>query len=365
MPVTDGVRLFLPLLLVSAIIGGCAHPTITSSTEPEPVTRPAEVQQPVRPGSHEKSFEWQAPLSSSLALSPDGRFAVYSLETQVTRDANIYAVQEVRRLDLESGAEGVVDLDLPFSQSSAAAGLAVSPGGDALAASWHGHIGIVDLETGALRADIDRIYLGDGLARKPENPPVQHLAYAPNGDSLVGITSQEVLWWEPKSGEQVARAERKVVHPRLSISHEGRAAVAVAGALEVFEDGKSVTRCETEGDLSTFAISPDGSKLAAAFFNGPVRIWRIEGCALVAEWSPSTNVPRDGIGWLPESGHLAIGGGNGTITFLSAETGEAVATLDAHDASTPLFISADGRRIVTRGGRNEDGTYTIRSWNAP
>lgn len=364
MPMSDGVRLFLPLLLVSAIIGGCAHPISTSSTEPEPVMQ-AEVQLPAEPGSYEKQFEWQTPLPQSLALSPDGRFAVYSLETNVTRDGNLYAVQEIRRLDLQSGTEVVLDLDLPFNQTSAAAGLAVAPGGDALAASWHGHVGIIDLETGALRSDIDRIYLGDGMARKPENPPVQHLAYTSDGDSLVGITSDEVLWWDPKSGEQVARAERKVIHPRLSTSRDGRVAVAVSGGLEVFEGGSSLTVCESEGDISTFAMSPDGSKLAAAFFDGPVRIWRVEGCEVVAEWTPNAPVPRDGIVWFPHSGHLGVGGGEGTITFLSAATGESVAILRAHDSNTPLLISSDGRRLLTRSGRVENGTYTIRSWSAP
>lgn len=356
------------VILCICFLSGCATTPV-----PAPARAPAAEGAAVEPDvidlssfSQRSSVEIGSPRA--LAIGPEGRYLLYAVEEHVTRDGGTFVEREIRRIDLEEGSSSTVGLEVSLSTPTA---LAIAPDRRAFAVAASGaQLAIVGFEDGAVLHAVDCIYVDPDhevcTSRAPQGSDIQFtdLAYISGGSRLVAITSNELIWWDAATGEQVARAEQTISHPRLSAARDGAVAVAVPDGVMIFRDGAPEATCTFTDAVTTLALSPDGTRVAAAFRDGPVRVWRIDACDQLAEWSPQTSfVPRGGMDWTPDGEHL-VTSGDGVIRIWRAATGELVHHFQAHDGVAPFVMSDAGRRLLTWGDRDAEGRYTARLWEA-
>ena len=114
--------------------------------------------------------------------------------------------------------------------------------------------------------------------------------------------------------------------------------------------GEHVLRIDHESQGPAVAISPDGTKLAAAFQDGVVQIWEIDGGT---ESIASHHFgPVGDVAWRPDGGALAIGDMTNGLALWEPDTdtvvwelgGDAPIVID--NGAWGLLFSSDGDRLV-------------------
>jgi WD40 repeat protein/DNA-binding SARP family transcriptional activator len=125
------------------------------------------------------------------------------------------------------------------------------------------------------------------------------------------------------------------------------------------------------GDLPRYALSPDGRILAVGRPDGTVGVFDMRTLRLVSHFRvvPGAGATVAGMGWVPHSDLIAVGGNDGFLALVDPLRGRVVRRLYGHAAHartgnaagvfTPGF-SADGRLMVTGA---DDGT--VRVWALP
>lgn len=335
-------------LLIGFSMTGCATapvPPAPPAPSAEAIVTPASP--PIDVTSYRERFTWKIESSPrDFAIAPNGELALVSL---VDSDPSRFAL-----LDLGEGSRSSLDLDFPFHSGSSAYALAIAPDGSTFAAGFTGRLVVVGLEDRSVRHAIDYTYAAN-QARGSFND----LTYTPGGEQIVGI-SHDVVWWDTASGEPLGTIKGLQGPRRLSVVEADEVGIALNDALEIRRRGDEEALCRFDGRPSAVVVSPDGAKIAAAFYDGPVRIWRIEGCAAAIEWPAQTNFVQSLV-WTPDGEHLMTGSADGTIRIWSAASGDLVHALEAHaDGTTGVALSSDGRRLMTVGW----GDRTVKLWEA-
>jgi WD40 repeat protein len=241
----------------------------------------------------------------SVAYSPDGAWIA---TTSLDGRARVWDATTGRRL-------------ITFSARDASYDAAFSPDGETLlTAGLSGTPIIWDATSGEVR----RILGG------PEGW-YGSVAFSPDGTQVAAglgetdVGSGEVLLWDPSTGRLIRTLGERA--PR------GDAAIV---------------------DL---AFSPDGRLLAAASFDGNVRVWKLaSGEEILTLPAPALVI---GVAFSQDGKLLASSGSDGTVTVWNASTGAQVQSLTGHLGSVlTVAFSPNGKRLATAGFDN-----TARLWD--
>jgi WD40 repeat protein len=110
------------------------------------------------------------------------------------------------------------------------------------------------------------------------------------------------------------------------------------------------------GGVYSVAFSPDGTKLAAGSYDGPVCIWNVEtGVFLHSSADHAGGVYS--VAFSPDGTKLAAGSYDGPVCIWNVETGVFLHSLAGHtDGVDSVAFSPDGTKLATGSG---DGTVRI------
>ncbi|QDU19084.1 sigma-70 family RNA polymerase sigma factor [Urbifossiella limnaea] len=123
-------------------------------------------------------------------------------------------------------------------------------------------------------------------------------------------------------------------------------------------DGTAVAKCAFPGGGSAVVFAPGGKLLAAAGYDGDVRVWDAATGALRHTLAGHGGAAR-AAAFSPDGTLVATGGEDGRVRLWDAKTGRAVRTLDGHSRSVwGLSFAPDGRELASAGG-----DQSVRVWN--
>jgi WD40 repeat protein len=236
--------------------------------------------------------------------------------------------------------------------------------------------------------------------------PMEAIVFHPDGHSLISCSEDDTIRsWDIRSGKELFRLETPGFRPNsLAIARRGdflfagsesgvirrwnlkrkTAADPVPPRLPVrcllfdrernlFATGSetqiliwNVSQAEPRRSLGPHPgacwLSPslDGKKVAAAGFDGKVRVWDVASEREVLELEHGTG-PVYTIAFSPDGTLLASGGFDAKIRFCDARTGNPLKVLSKHTSFVvSVAFSPDGRLLASCG--SDGGDETIRLW---
>lgn len=146
----------------------------------------------------------------------------------------------------------------------------------------------------------------------------------------------------------------------VGVSSDGSMATVGPGAeVRVWKaDGTPGAKCAFPGGGSAVVFAPGGKALAAAGYDGDVRVWDAGTGALRHTLGGHGGAAR-AVAFSPDGTLVATGGENGRVRLWDAKTGRALRTLDGHDRSVwGLAFAPDGRELASAGG-----DQAVRVWD--
>src|SRR5260370_41875450 len=93
------------------------------------------------------------------------------------------------------------------------------------------------------------------------------------------------------------------------------------------------------------AYSPDGTRLAAGYKNGLVRLWDVKTGRIISTLDGHTDVVTSVV-FSSDSTRLASGSDDGTIRMWNAKPGRFIAVMEGH-SGTNIAFSRDGTRLAS------------------
>jgi RNA polymerase sigma factor (sigma-70 family) len=197
------------------------------------------------------------------ALSPDGRTTAEQTESSWLRERN--DPHEGVRVVLADAATGRAGYFLAGVKYRVA-WLDYTPDGALLGAGRDGTLRVWESPTGEER----------GKLAGHAAPPRAH-AFSRDAKVLVTAAADGVRVWSLTSGKETARFATPTPATHAAASADGsRVAVAAGGWVTLWAaaGGNELARVSASGPV---ALSPDGSRLAAAVMGGEVRLWSADG----------------------------------------------------------------------------------------
>lgn len=238
---------------------------------------------------------------NAVAALPDGRFASASEDGRI-------ALWRLGRPEPEQVLEG---------HAGPVAALAVSPDGQNLAsAAWDGTARLWPLGEGAARV----------LAGHQGN--VNAVAFLPDGRPVTAGADATVRVWSAM-GEPLSVATLPSAVSTLAVAADGEIAAAGADATVRLLNQDGTVRASVElgpAPVIALALSPDGSRLAAAGAGGTVSvIERASGNIRYTLIGPG--LPVWSVAWRPDGSELVTGGGDRLVRRWNAATGAPIGPL--------------------------------------
>jgi WD40 repeat protein len=248
---------------------------------------------------------------------------------------------------------------------------ALSPDGKTAAFSTqNSSIRLVDVDTGK---DLRQLVKKTGYAVAY----MHGIFFSPKGDLLVGVTGQEVIGWDPNTGEQRFAWQDDQEIAAVSNFFDGGRRIATGytsknNLIKIWDvaAGKPVQSLTSDGSredqAGSIAVSNDARRLAVKRTFGSVQIWDIAGGKVVAESEEGIKPGLwSNIRFLPDNMTVIFGGGprmgdkRDRIYLMSAETGKVTLSLTGHTNNvTSVAVTPDGATLVSA---SED--KTIKVWD--
>ncbi|QEH39062.1 translocation protein TolB [Aquisphaera giovannonii] len=114
--------------------------------------------------------------------------------------------------------------------------------------------------------------------------------------------------------------------------------------------------------ILALAFSPDGRRLAASGYEGPVRIWDVAGRAVEASLG-TEHGPAFGLAWSPDGRALAAASVRQAVTVWDARSWERAAVLEGRPGlARSLAWSPDGSTLATGGLDSDIAIWDAASW---
>ncbi len=174
--------------------------------------------------------------------------------------------------------------------------------------------------------------------------PVYALSFAPDSGQLVSSSfDNELLWWDPESGESLGKAKVEAGAISALRSLRGERVVA-AGSAEnlvgacVFDHQSASTWRQTAAEWpSCIAISPDGMRVAAGTIPGDLIVSEtMTGNVAFSRQGNSGSVT--GVAWSEDGKYLASGSADGSVSLIDPRLGKFLHTF----RSVPSTVTAIG-----------------------
>lgn len=123
-------------------------------------------------------------------------------------------------------------------------------------------------------------------------------------------------------------------------------------------DGTAAARCAFPSGGSAVTFAPGGKVLAAAGYDGAVRVWDAATGA-IRHTLAGHGESAQAVAFSPDGSILATAGEDGTVRLWDAASGKSLRDLDGHRGRVwGLSFSPDGRELASAGG-----DQTVRVWN--
>ncbi len=247
---------------------------------------------------------------NAVAALPDGRFASASEDGRI-------ALWRLGRPEPEQVLDG---------HSGPVAALAVSGDGAALAsASWDGTARVWPLAGGAPR-------VLDG-----HRGNVNAVAFLPDGRPVTAGADATVRVWSSDNAALVL-ATLPTALSALAVTADGEIAAAGADATVRFLQPDGAVRAAVElgpQPVIALALSPDGTRLAAATAGGTVAVVERETARVLVRLV-GPGLPVWSVAWRPDGRELVTGGGDRLVRRWDARSGEPIGALAMPRPGDPL-----------------------------
>src|SRR5439155_4197366 len=189
-------------------------------------------------------------------------------------------------------------------------------------------------------------------------------SFSADGERLASLGKDSaVRVWQTESGREIA-GTKPVIPPRLCavLSPDGeRLAIATMGPIEIHEikSGKTVNSLWMGFHVPHhLAFSADGKRLAAAVWDGTVRVWDIPSGKLLHTFRHADRATC--VAFHPNGKQLASGSCDNTAKIWDLETGNEVQTLGGHIGYVmTLAYSPDGSLLATASGHRYAGEVQL------
>jgi len=298
------------------------------------------------------SDERGARLSYGLAVTRDGKTAVVSAPKGGGKKLRIFDIDQQKQV-------GAAELNVDFIHQ-----VRISPDKSWLACYVNRRetIELRDLKTGTLARVL-----------KPEKQfgggSLEHVAFAPRSDLIVGVDGREVFGWDCKSGRQTFSFKAHEDHiVGQAFLPDGRLVTSGQDQMIKIWDLSTKTAAKTirldEGIVEALVVSPDG-KLAGSMQRTPasekelgtfLAVWDLEKGTKISRMQDKYNLGR-GLHFLPGNKFLAAGGGFHFILWdvasgtkkvivqegLSRKLDEMIYDFDVTENGTVFIFRWDGR----------------------
>jgi WD40 repeat protein len=280
----------------------------------------------------------------SIAISPDGRLALSGSTAGALRLWNLEGQAEFRRFETDS---------TPISA------VAVSPdGGYLLTGDATGDAILWDVEGGkAIRR-----FEGDGIPVCPDC-----VAFSPDGRQVLvgaedvfgdsGATS--LVLWDVEIGEEIRRFEGHVTYVRsLAFSPDGRTVLSGSQSLPLntvgdlvfwdIETGREIRRFDITHDVANIAFSADGSRaLTGSASQYSLILWDVATGREIHRFEGHEG-PVLAVAFGPEETSVLSASVDGSLILWDVETGEVIRRYLGHEQAVwGLDVSPDGRYTIS------------------
>jgi WD40 repeat protein len=188
--------------------------------------------------------------------------------------------------------------------------------------------------------------------------------FGAEGERLTALGKDGVVRvWETKSGREVYSSPQKPFYLLTTfLSPDGtRLAMASFATIRVYDiKSRQMESILVSGFhiVHYMAFSADGRKLAAALWDGTVKVWDIKTRELLHTFRHSDRVTC--VAFHPNGHQLASGSCDNTAKVWDLETGAEIETLRGHIGYVmALAYSGDGKLLATSSGHRYQGEVQL------
>jgi WD40 repeat protein/serine/threonine protein kinase len=290
-------------------------------------------------------LEGNEDIVSKIAISPDDKTVVAGADDGTVILWDLATGQILWEQHVNTTA------DPPWVQD-----VAFSPDGQFVAATFDDLIMLWQAANGQLIRQIE----------SPVNR--QKIAFDPARRQFATIGSEEhsrLIFWDLDSGEAIREFDRGAEIEDITYTADGSAILIASktGVLTLIDAQTGQVIYEVQEDLGTgagalryIALSPDGTKVSAAFANAGLLVWDLATGDLLQQFQYDGGTLS--LSFHPEDGTVLVGG-SGVVRTINPQTGEVLRANAGHSAGIiGLAITSDGKRAVTTAIDE-----TVRLWN--